>query len=84
MKIFEITKKRAGQSAKSVLDIYANDLEDAKKQFKEKMTSDLYYDEEKDIYTDECGNEVWGFFNNEMGFNEDVYTWELKELIEVI
>lgn len=80
MKTFVVTKKRDGQSAKEVYDIYANSLEEAKNEFKSKMTSDdLFYDEKTGTYTDECGNEVWGFSNDNMKFSEDVYTWELIE-----
>ncbi len=80
MKTFEITKQRAGQDKKSVLEIYANDFEGAKKEFISKMTSNLFFDEETNSWKDECGNEVWGFSDDNTRFSEDVYTWELKEV----
>ena len=80
MKTYTITKKRAGEhKARLFLDIYANSLKEAKEEFKNKMTSDLYYDEKNNIYKDEQGMEVWGFSNNGMKFYEDVFIWELIE-----
>jgi hypothetical protein len=78
MKNLVITKKRDGQEAKIVHNLYTFDLNEAKKEFKRMMTSDLY-EQEDGSYQDECGNEVWGFGNDDMWFKEDVYTWELVE-----
>lgn len=119
MKTYNIYKKRDGQSFKEVSSIYADNFEEAKKQFAKQMTDDNHNQSNNVRWLDKDQDGVketgWYDFNggsplfNEdtekydadeaedflmvteeainAGFdtwNEDVYTWEVRETLDYI
>lgn len=79
MKTYTIKKKRDGQCFEFFGEITANSWQEAKRKFIKMMTINLYQQEDG-TYQDECGNEVWGFRDDNATFSEDVYTYTIKKI----